>query len=455
MLAFSVIVDRAYNGSLCEEKEFNLQKFAPEVKEVVEKYEINYNSQEPVPNDDGLADRVFEAGIELFSNVGTYCTNTGRIMEFTENEIREALRDAPVNPTFGEGKDAKKLVSRRPESDTPPWCFIGAGGAAVSSESILLSLVQAYASISRADSITVPSLTKVDGKRLRSGSPLEIFSCIRTVKLAREALRRAQRPGIATMNNISTAASDIGKIAGGNFGVRPSDGMLIGAMAPMQVNFERLNEVAYVLSGGGNIVAETSPLLGGYCGGPEGVAVANVAYHLMSILVLRGSCQLTFPLHTVQGLNTSRDVLWSISLSSQAISRNSHFPFFSLGYTGAGPMTNMCLYEVAAKEVASVVSGASIESNGIAKATEMDHFTPLEPKFSTEVAYAATGMQRLEANKIVNELLDKYEDKLDDPPKGKRYQDCFDIESMKPSQEYLDLYTNMKKELKKLGLPLK
>lgn len=454
MLTFSEIIDRAYTGPMCKDKEFNLQKFAPKVKEVVQKYEIEYKPQEPIPNDDDLADRVFEAGVELYSHVGTYCTNTERIIEFTEDEIREALRNAPSNPVFGERKDAKKLVARKPESSTPPWCFIGAGGAAVSSESILLSLVQAYASIPLADSITVPSLTKVDGKDLRANSPLEIYGCIRTVTLAREALRRAQRPGMPIMNSISTAASDVGKIAGGEFGVRPSDGMLIGAMAPMKINFERLNEVAYVLSKGGNIVAESSPMLGGYCGGPEGTAVANVAYHLLSILVLRGSCQLTFPIHAIQGGNTSREVLWSISLSSQAISRNSHFPFFTLGYIAAGPMTKMCFYEIAAKELTAVVSGSSIESNGIAKAVSIDHFTPLEPRFSIEVAYAATGMTRNQANEIVNNFLEKYEDNLDNPPQGKRYQDCFNVQSMEPSDKYLDLYEKIKGELKNMGLPL-
>lgn len=454
MLTFSEIVDRAYNGPLCEEKEFNLHKYATEVRKIVQKYDIEYDPQKPVPDDDDLADRVFEAGLELFSEVGTYCTNTGRIMEFTEDEIREALKDAPANPVFGEGKDAKELVAREPESDVPPWCFIGAGGTAVSSENILLSLVQAYASISRADSITVPSLTKIDGKRLRAGSPLEIFSCIRSVGLAREALGRAQRPGMPTMNNISTAASDVGKIAGGSFGVRPSDGMMIGAMAPMQINFERLNEVAYVLSRGGNIIVDTSPLVGGYSGGPEGTAVASVAYHVMAILVNRGSCQLNFPINAVSGVSTSRDVLWTVSVSSQAISRNSHFPLLTLGYTGAGPMTDMCFYEIAAKETAAIVSGSSIESVPVAKGIEVDHLTPLEPKFATEVADAVTGMRRSEANEIVNKLLDKYEDNLDNPPKGKRYQDCFDVESMQPSEEYSDLYVDVKEKIKELGLPL-
>ncbi|GAJ23367.1 unnamed protein product, partial [marine sediment metagenome] len=178
------------------------------------------------------------------------------------------------------------------------------------------------------------------------------------------------------MNSIATAVSDTAKIAGGQFGLRPSDGWLIGTMAEMKINFARLNEIAHVTSLGGHVVAETAPILGGYCGGPEGVAVANVAYHLNCILVMRGSAQLTFPIHFNYGCTSTRDVLWAVSASTQAISRNSHFPFFILSYTAAGPMTEMCLYELAAAVTTSVVSGASIEFGGVTKATVADHFTP-------------------------------------------------------------------------------
>ncbi len=84
--------------------------------------------------DDDLADRVFKAGIELFADVGVYCVDTNRIIQFTEEEILEALAEAPSRPVFGEGNDAKALVARKPESDIAPWCFLGAGGAAVSNE---------------------------------------------------------------------------------------------------------------------------------------------------------------------------------------------------------------------------------------------------------------------------------------------------------------------------------
>jgi len=455
MVSFIEVINRALEGPYHSEKDYNLKVFVPKLKEVVKKYEIKYDPENPVPSDDDLADRVFRAGVELYANVGTYCVDTGRIIQFTEEEIQEGLATAPSAPVFGEGKDAKPLVARKPESDIPPWCFVGAVGAAVSNEEIFMSLMQAYGKIPLADSITTPTLTTFNGIPIRAGSPLEILGCIRTVTLAREGLRRAGRPGLPIMNSIATAVSDAGKIAGSQFGLRPSDGWMIGSMAEMKINFERLNEIAYVLSLGGHVVAETAPILGGYCGGPEGVAVTNVAYHIQSILVYRGSCQDTFPLHVKYSCNTERKVLWAISVSSQAIAKNSHFPLLTISIIASGPMTDMEFYETAAHVITAVVSGSSVESGGGAKNACIDHFTPMMPQWASEVAHAIIGMKRTEANEIIKQILIKYTDNLANPPKGKKYQECYNIETLEPNTEYVVLYKKTKRELTGYGLRFK
>ncbi|RKX73830.1 MAG: hypothetical protein DRP87_18155 [Spirochaetes bacterium] len=453
MVSFMEVVNRALTGPYFSEKDYNLKVFVPSLRELVKKYEIKYNPENPIPSDDDLADRVFRAGVELYTRTGTYCVDTSRIIKFTEEEIQQALTTAPSAPVFGEGKEAKPLIARKPESDIPPWCFLGAGGAAVSNEQLYVSILEAYGSfLPLADSITAPTLKTINGKIVEAGSPLEILACIRSSVLARDALRRAGRPGLPIMNCIATAVSDAGKIAGSQFGLRTSDGWLIGAMAEMKINFERLNEIAYVQSLGGHIVAETAPLLGGYCGGSEGVAVTNVAYHINCILVMRGSTQLTFPIHFLHGCTTTRDITWAVSVSSQAISRNSHFPFFILSYTASGPMTRMCLYELAEAVITSVVSGASIEFGGVTKATVVDHFTPFEPRLASEVAHGVIGMSRSKGNEIVKNLLSKYEEDIPHPPQGEKYEECWDTCFKQPIKEYTELYQKIKKELSELGI---
>jgi hypothetical protein len=60
-------------------------------------------------------------------------------------KLKERLKAALYRITFGEGVDAGTLIPRKPEDSTWPWFFVGVGGAAVSSEEILMELVESYA----------------------------------------------------------------------------------------------------------------------------------------------------------------------------------------------------------------------------------------------------------------------------------------------------------------------
>ena len=183
------------------------------------------------------------------------------------------------------------------------------------------------------------------------------------------------------------------------------------------------------------------------------MAVPNVAYHLLAIIAMRGNMHLTFPIHFKHGCTSPRDVTWATAVSIQTLSRNSHFPFFVLSYTAAGPMTEMCYYETAETVTASVVSGTSaIEAIEVAKSTHIDTFTPMEARLSADVAHAVRGMTRVEGNRIVKTLLDKYENNLDKAPVGKKYQECWDVNRKMPHQEYVDFDKRMKKELSEMGI---
>jgi methylamine---corrinoid protein Co-methyltransferase len=453
MIPFFEVIKRALNGPYYSEHDFDMKVVVPKLRAIVKKYGIRFDPENPIANDDKLADDVFQAALELCVETGTYCTDTSRVIRFSREELLEGLRDAPAAPVFGEGRDRKAMLGRKPESSLPPWCYVGAGGATCSSEEVYVRLVEGYGRNPLTDSVTCPTLTKINGMEVVAGSPLELLACIRSVELGRAALRRAQRPGLPIMNSIATAVTDAGKIAGSEFGLRDSDCWVVGFAAEFKVSFQRLNEVAYILARGGQVLGECGPILGGYAGGPEGVAVVSTAYLLYSILILRASAHLTFPLN-MRGWNSSQQLLWTQSLSTQAISRNTHLPQLWYTYCAAGPMTEMNLYEIAAGMISGVVSGGNIEFGGVGAARNMDHLSPLEPRFATEVAHAAAGMSRADANEIVRKLVAKYEDKLLDPPKGVPFQQNHDWDSIEPCPEYADLYGRIKDELRGYGLGL-
>jgi methylamine--corrinoid protein Co-methyltransferase len=456
MISFTEVIDRAMTGPLMPEKEYDLKVFVPKLRQVSKKYEIRYNPDVAVPADDEFADRLFGAGLELYREVGTYCTDTNRIIQFTADEIREGLVTAPVGPIFGEGKDAKPYPSRRPDSDIPPWCYVGAGGTPVSSEEIFEAYVKATGEIPFGDGVTAPSLANIGGATVRAGTPLEILACIKSTQLTREGLRRAGRPGMPVQNSIATAVSDAGKIAGSQFGMRPSDGWLVGALAEMKVSWERLNEVAYVTSLGGHVVAETCPMVGGYCGGPAGMAIANVAYHIQSILVFRGSYHLNFSIDLQSSCSTGRQVIWGTGASAQAITRNSHFPLQTSGLVASGPGTEMQPYEAAAAVIAHVASGSSVGPTGGSPGNAtMDNITPMNGRWSAQVAHAVVGMKRDQANEIVKQLLAGYEDSLPSAPQGLKFWECYDMKTLKPFKEHEELYARSRKELESYGVEFK
>ena len=63
MISFWTVVERAFSGPICAERDFELGIFVPNLRKVIEKYGIKYDPQSPVPSDDDLADRVWEAGM--------------------------------------------------------------------------------------------------------------------------------------------------------------------------------------------------------------------------------------------------------------------------------------------------------------------------------------------------------------------------------------------------------
>lgn len=452
MLGNLEIYRRATTGQICTQKDFDLRRYIPTVRRLAKEYGIVYDPATPVPSDDDLADRLWEAGRRLFLEVGAYCVDTERVITFEEADLDQALAHAPRTVTLGTGQFARTIPARRPESDVLPFFSLGACGAGVSSDDVFMSLSQAYCELPYADALAMPAMTVVDGMTIVAGSPLEVEGCVRTVIMAREAQRRANRAGMGIANTVPTGVRSQGHIAGNAAAADQCDMMEIGGHAELKIDFDSMSKIAYMLSRGRTILGETGPIIGGYAGGPETCAVTMVAYHFFALLVLRASVQHPFTSHFQTQSCTSRPAIWLRSLALQAITRHSRVPCLESGTYAAGPATEMSLYEAAAMAAPSVVSGGNVESGPTARATRIDHQSPLSSLFAAEVGRSVAGMSRADVNAIVLRLLEKYEDRLDDPPPGRRYQDCFDLASGRPDAEAVAVYRRARAELTAMGL---
>lgn len=449
MVNFIDVLDRAATGPMMTQKDFDVKVFIPALRKVLKKYDLKWDKKQVVSTDDALADRVFEAAVEFYSEVGTYITDTERIIKFTESEILEAVDDAPKETYFGEGPDRCVMKGRLPDSDELPHCHVGSGTN--TREEVALRLVESYARISKAKTISIPIINTLGHIRTASGAPTEVLAGIRAMQYGREGCRRAGRPGLAIIDHLSSCASGVSSIAASapQFGARPSDGWLVAPFAELKTDYSSLNQTAYLTAWGANIGQEAGPLLGGYAGGPEGLAVVNTAYSLHGMLVIRATYHLIYPIHLTYVCSSVPDVIWATSVSTQAITRNMLVPYYTLMYAAAGAATKMYFWEALACLLMLISSGSGIEDVHPGKAKITNGCTPVDMEFTCQVGHACKGMVRKDANDLVQKIIPKYIDQIPSPPKGETLEECYDLDYFKAKPHFEKLYTEVVQEVKK------
>ena len=129
--------DRALAGKRVTEQEFDVKVLPTKLRELIKKYQISYNPEEPVPQDLDVARRIFEAAVELLVEVGIHCKDTQSIITIGEEEIRTALRDAPAKHIIGESTEAVECCCRGIGDKRRPVILGGPGGAPLSEENYI------------------------------------------------------------------------------------------------------------------------------------------------------------------------------------------------------------------------------------------------------------------------------------------------------------------------------
>jgi methylamine--corrinoid protein Co-methyltransferase len=454
MVDFWEFMRRAESGEMVQEKDFD-RKISTVASEMVKKYGIRYTPDDPVPSDDGLADRVFEAALELFVNLGVFVMDTRKVVHLTDEQTREILASAPDTVVYGSGNEIVHVPHRRVEDPLDPVVFFSAVGTPVEEEDFVKVCIS-YAQEPLADTYSGPLITVYRGMPVTSGSPIEVEAGIWNVVKLREAARFAGRPDIPIHNFMSVAERTDATIAAARpeFGVRENDGLFTAAIAEMKVDFERLKRIAFLLHTPYVIGGLYGPLMGGYAGGPEATAVVLVAHFFLGLCAFRAQRHNAFPIHINQVCNTTREMLWLVSVSGQALARNTHCVGASNAFMASGPCTEMISYELAAHSIASTVSGWHLNPAAVAKNRHPGHASGMEARIHAEVGHVAArgGITRKEASGIVKSLLDKYEKSIPSAPVGKSFAECYDTRTIQPKDEYLRLWDSAKKELRALGL---
>ena len=141
----------------------------------------------------------------------------------------------------------------------------------------------------------------------------------------------------------------------------------------------------------------------------------------------------------------------------QAFARNAPCIIVSDIYPKSGALTRELLYEVGANAIAVTVSGGHLEGVG-----SSDGATPngsgLEARLMGEVGHAVTrlGLSLEDANQMVLKLLAKYEPVFQKPGgnPGAAFEQAYDLQTLQPVAEWARMYSEVKAELRQMGLPL-
>ena len=403
------IVQRSENGPYMKEADFE-RLVVQRVQELVRQYGLKFDRQTPIPADEDLADRVYQAGLELFVDLGAYNMSTQRRILFTRARSRSKRWRLPRRSvTLGAGKDAVVMRARGGKNDVP--CVVHSGPTGTPcSERYHPLILQSCAQEPLIDCLGAGSVSTYMGAAITPGTPLEILGVQRDACAAREATRRAGRPGMH-INDVASPLTCAGKMATlhPEWGLRPSDGLLVSQMVELKTNYDQLSRAAHLQSAGIHIVDLMTPLVGGLGGGAPGTAVIAVACHLLGVLLYAPSYHIHGHMHLLESTSTDRMGLWIYAMSGLALARNTPILTTSAIYTQAGLGTEQVLWEIAAGAVAATVGGMHHNGVGATGGASQDHTSGLEQRFFAQVAHASLGLSVQEANELVLRVLERYE----------------------------------------------
>jgi methylamine---corrinoid protein Co-methyltransferase len=450
------ILSRTQSGEFCPQKEWDTKRIPLTIRKNLKVNDLakTCDQENPVNTDMALADAFFEAAFELALELGYHCTDTERIIQVTREELLNAIKFAPSELFVGEGVDGTWLRARTPGDPYPTQ--VCASLAIGMSEAMYPIISELIAREREVDILGSGSMVTLRGADIFSGTPGETILGYEQAHLHREARRRAGRPGMAG-NGVYSAVTEYGQFGGYGVpgGFRTSDLGLMLFPSEMKIDYRSLHKVIHTRQMGGLLRCDSPAMIGGMPGPAEGAVLSSIACALLSYAIL-GNDAGGSQIYDVRYLaNVNREGLWAMSITQQALSRNTHLLTHQIANEVSGPGTKKLLYEIAAGVATIASSGASLTTGPRSAGGKLtDYITPLECRFTAEIAHASSGMQPAEINTIVKQLLPLYEDTLKQPDLGGSFQELYDLETLRPIDSWEQMYRKVKLEMVELGLPL-
>ena len=448
------VLARAESGPIMDETDFERGLLGPEIKKLVEKYDIRYTGEEIINCNDDLADRAFQAALDLAAEVGIFNQSTSRRMIWSREEIESDLQNAHSVASLGDGEQQFLITSRKPD-DRKRMSVLGGVVGIPFPEDMYQPLILSFLKQNIFDSIDGPSLETAYGQPIKAGTGFEVLGAWREAELVQEALEIAGQPGRA-VSAVELAPTALGGLAGVTWGgYRPFDRHHVPMTSELKTNNDLLAIITHINNLGGVIGAYYNPIYGGHAGGGEGVAILAAAGLILSYQLTLGHTFCTRPTHPFLGCDTTREILWATSLATQGISRNSNLMTAALAGPAGGPGTKTIVYENAAFALMALSSGLSeLLASHSAGGAVPRHGSGLDGRICVEIARTMQGVSREEVNQLVEQIVPLYESDLEKKPIGKPFEEVYNLETIEPTPEWQGIYDQAREDLIGLNLQL-
>jgi methylamine--corrinoid protein Co-methyltransferase len=450
------VLARAETGPIMDQMEFERDLLGGSLKKAITNYGIQFDREVVVNSDDDVADRLFQAGMDVAVEVGFYCSSTNRRIVWSRREIEDGLRSCPSEVTFGEGADSVTFYTRRPEDSVRCGVVGGSYGVPVP-EHMYVPMAQSYMKEPLFDAVDNPSIETVLGHPVKGSTVWEVLAARVEASMALAAAASVGRPGMP-LGCVQMSPTHLGHLSGATWGAyRPTDFHQVTTISEFKVNYEILSRAVHAGYMGAGLQPYYNPIYGGYVGGADGLAVATVAGLILLNQNACGHVYQTRPTHPFNGCTTSPELIWGSSLAIQALARNTNLIVATLLGPSGGPGTKTMLYENAAFHLANTVSGQGVATGAHSAGGAVPrHASGLDAKIFAEVVRSLrySGMDRSQANELVKELLSKYESTLDEMPRGRPFEEVYNMDTVEPTPEWQGMYDEVREELIDMGIPL-
>ena len=232
-----------------------------------------------------------------------------------------------------------------------------------------------------------------------------------------------------------------------------SDSHEVSQLNELKIDLDALSVIAHYNANSDIIMDEQMPIFGGYAGGIEETTIVDVATHINAFVMSNASWHLDGPVHIRWGSTNTRETLMIAGWACATISEFTDMLSGNQYYPCAGPCTEMCLLEAAAQSITDTASGREILSGvASAKGVVQDKTTGMEARMMGEAARATAGMDIADVNKVLDALVSSYEGNYANAPQGKTFQECYDVATVTPTDEYVKVYDGARKKLEEFGL---